>query len=151
VTQAAAGENDYREGMPIRHDDPRPPFQQLADELRTAIAAGELAEGQRLPSTRDLADQYGIAPMTAQSAMRVLRDEGLVVSLQGRGTFVQEDARAKAKENVQHRSGDVSAMATELRSIQATLRWLDDRLTRLEARSPGAKPRSRGRARQPDG
>ena len=137
--------------MPIRHDDPRPPFQQLADELRAAIAAGELAERQRLPSNRDLADEYGIAPMTAQSAMRVLRDEGLVVSLQGRGTFVQENAQARAKENVQHRSGDVNAMATELRSIQATLRRLDDRLTRLEARSPGAKPRSRGRARQPDG
>jgi DNA-binding GntR family transcriptional regulator len=137
--------------MPIRHDDPRPPFQQLADELRTAIAAGELAEGQRLPSNRDLAEQFGIAPMTAQSAIRVLRDEGLVVSLQGRGTFVHENAQARAKENVHHRSGDVSAIAAELRSIQATLRGLDDRLTQLEAQSSEAKPRSRRRARQPDG
>ena len=135
--------------MPIRHDDPRPPFQQLADELRTAIATGELAEGQRLPSNRDLAEQYGIAPMTVQSAIRVLRDEGLVASLQGRGTFVQDDAKARAQEKEQHRSEDVSAMAAELRSIQDTLRGLDDRLSRLEDQASKGTTRPRDRARQP--
>ena len=137
--------------MPIRHDDPRPPFKQLADELRAAIAAGDLAEGHRLPSNRDLAEQHGIAPMTVQSAIRVLRDEGLVASLQGRGTFVQDDAQARAQENEQHRSGDVSAVAAELRSIQDALRGLDDRLSRLEGQASNAKARPRGRGHQPDG
>lgn len=135
--------------MPIRHDDPRPPFQQLADELRTAIATGKLAEGQRLPSTRDLAEQYGIAPMTAQNAIRVLRDEGLVASLVGRGTYVQEDAQVRAQENQQHRPEDVSAIAAELRSIQDTLHELDDRLSRLEGQASKATTRPRGRVRRP--
>ena len=136
--------------MPIRHDDPRPPFQQLADDLRAAIAAGELAAGQRLPSTRDLAEQYGIAPMTAQSAIRVLRDEGLVVSQQGRGTFVHDAAQGRAHERVRDQRGEVSAIAAELRSIHATLKGLDDRVSQLERRVTGPDPESGGRAPQSD-
>jgi GntR family transcriptional regulator len=75
--------------VPIRLDDPRPPYVQLADELRQAIRAGDLKPGERLPSTRELADQYGIAAMTVTNAVRVLREEGLVIAYQGRGVFVQ--------------------------------------------------------------
>lgn len=134
--------------MPIRHDDPRPPFQQLADDLRTAIADGDLAAGQRLPSNRDLAEQYGIAPMTVQSAVRVLRDEGLVVAQQGRGTFVHPDAQARARERAQHPAGDVSAITAELRSLHDTLLGLDERVSRLEQRVSEAEPESPGRAPQ---
>jgi DNA-binding GntR family transcriptional regulator len=134
--------------MPIRQDDPRQPFQQVADDLRTAIASGELAAGQRLPSNRDLAEHYGIAPMTVQSAVRVLREEGLVVAQQGRGTFVHDDAQARALERAQHPAGDVSAITAELRSIQDTLQGLDDRLSQLEQQVSGAAPEPPGRAPQ---
>jgi len=120
--------------MPIRHDDPRPPFLQLADELRTAIAEGELTAGERLPSTRDLAETYGIATMTVQSAVRVLRDEGLVVAHQGRGTFVQDDAQALAAQAVGHDGTGPGSIAAELRSIRHALKALDGRLSALEQR-----------------
>lgn len=70
-------------------NDPRAPYQQIADDLRSAIRAGELAPGERIKSSRELADVYGVAPMTVHQAMRVLRDEGLVESYQGRGVFVR--------------------------------------------------------------
>ncbi|WP_414943092.1 GntR family transcriptional regulator [Amycolatopsis sp. cmx-11-32] len=71
-------------------DDTRPPFQQVAGVLKAAILTGTLQPGDRLPSYTDLAAQYGVAPMTAQKAVGVLRDEGLVISRQGKGSFVRQ-------------------------------------------------------------
>jgi DNA-binding GntR family transcriptional regulator len=62
------------------------PYQQAAARIRERIAAGEL--GPRLPSYMDLAHELGVSPMTVQRAIGVLRDEGLVVTRPGRGTFV---------------------------------------------------------------
>lgn len=46
--------------------------------------------GDRLPSGKDLSATYGVARMTIQQALRVLRDEGLIVSRQGSGVFVRD-------------------------------------------------------------
>jgi DNA-binding transcriptional regulator YhcF (GntR family) len=71
-------------------DDPRPPYQQVANALRAAILTRRLAPGDKLPSGPQLAERYGVARMTVQQAIRLLRDEGLVVSRQGSGVFVRE-------------------------------------------------------------
>lgn len=62
------------------------PYLQVAAQLREQIASGAL--GPRLPSAMDLAEQMGVAPNTVQRATKVLREEGLVYSVPGRGTFV---------------------------------------------------------------
>jgi DNA-binding transcriptional regulator YhcF (GntR family) len=83
--------------MTLDPDDPRPPYQQVANALRAAILTRKLAPGEKLPSGTELAQRYGVARMTVQQAIRVLRDEGLVVSRQGSGVFVRErTARAVA-------------------------------------------------------
>lgn len=71
-------------------DDPRPPYQQVANNLRAAILTRKFAPGEKLPSGPDLSKRYGVARMTIQQAIRILRDEGLVVSRQGSGVFVRE-------------------------------------------------------------
>ncbi|MGW6624050.1 GntR family transcriptional regulator [Nocardia sp. NPDC055002] len=71
-------------------DDPRPPYQQVANALRAAILTRTLIPGEKLPSGPQLAERYGVARMTIQQAIRLLRDEGLVVSRQGSGVFVRE-------------------------------------------------------------
>ncbi|WP_326566925.1 GntR family transcriptional regulator [Amycolatopsis rhabdoformis] len=71
-------------------DDPRPPFQQVAAILKASILTGAYQPGDRLPSYTELAASYGVAVMTAQKAVGVLRDEGLVVSRQGKGSFVRQ-------------------------------------------------------------
>lgn len=63
------------------------PYQQVAALLRERIASGEI--GPRLPSYMALAEELGVAPRTVQRALGVLRDEGLVYSVPGRGTFVR--------------------------------------------------------------
>lgn len=71
-------------------NDPRPPYQQVANALRAAILTRTITPGEKLPSGADLAKRYGVARMTVQQAIRILRDEGLVVSRQGSGVFVRE-------------------------------------------------------------
>lgn len=73
----------------IRHDLPVHVYAQVADDIQADIDAGRLAPGARLPSERELAAQYGVAGMTAQRAVALLRQRGKVVTLLGRGSFVK--------------------------------------------------------------
>ena len=75
--------------MSLDPDDPRPPYMQIANALRAAILTKQLAPGEQLPSGNELAKRYSVARMTVQQALRVLRDEGLVVTRQGSGVFVR--------------------------------------------------------------
>lgn len=78
--------------MPI----PNPPlYRRIAAELRDAIRRGDLAPGQRVPSETELGEQYGVSRMTVRLAVGVLRGEALVVTQQGRGTFVHERPPAR--------------------------------------------------------
>ena len=76
--------------MNLDPEDPRPPYQQVASALRTAILDRTLAPGDKLPSQTELAKRYGVARMTVQQSLRILRDEGLIYSWQGSGVFVRE-------------------------------------------------------------
>lgn len=75
--------------MTLDPDDPRPPYMQIANALRAAILTKQLAPGDQLPSGNELAKRYSVARMTVQQALRVLRDEGLIVTRQGSGVFVR--------------------------------------------------------------
>ena len=70
-------------------EDRRPPSRRIADELRAAIVAGDLADGARLPSERELAARYTTARNTAREALGILQAEGLAVAHHGRGVFVR--------------------------------------------------------------
>lgn len=74
----------------LDRDDPRPPYRQMADILRAAILTGKIRPGEKLPSGPELAEQYDVSKVTAQQAVRELRNEGLVVSRQGSGVYVRE-------------------------------------------------------------
>lgn len=73
-------------------DDASPIYLQIAEEIRTQILSGELAEGARLTSTTEYATRYRINPATANKAVSLLVDEGLVVKRRGIGMFVTEGA-----------------------------------------------------------
>jgi GntR family transcriptional regulator len=70
--------------------DPRSPSRQIADDLRKEIRDGGLAPGARLPSERELVERYGTSPQTARQAVSLLKGEGLVIGMPGRGVFVRE-------------------------------------------------------------
>jgi DNA-binding GntR family transcriptional regulator len=73
---------------PFDPDSLVPLYMQAADYITGQIASGKLRVGARLPSERDLADQWGIAYQTVRRAMKELRERGLIASVIGKGTFV---------------------------------------------------------------
>lgn len=72
--------------------------QQLVDVFRSAIDAGRLAPGEKLPPTRRLAEDAGVNHLTAARAYRRLAELGYVTATVGRGTFVRALAPAGSEE-----------------------------------------------------
>jgi GntR family transcriptional regulator len=70
-----------------RHD-PLDLYEQVAGEIRRAIADGEAKPGERLPPAKDLAAILGVNTNTVLRALRQLRDEGLLEFRRGRGITV---------------------------------------------------------------
>lgn len=62
------------------------PRQQAARIIRERIASGEY--GPCLPSQMHLAEEIGVSPKTMEKVIRMLKDEGLLVTVPGRGTYV---------------------------------------------------------------
>ncbi|WP_395103877.1 GntR family transcriptional regulator [Actinomadura sp. SCN-SB] len=71
-------------------DGPTPLFQQIAAILRGRIADGTYAPGKRMPSARAIADEFGVTRGTAVAALDVLKAEGLIYGVRGRGTFPRD-------------------------------------------------------------
>jgi AcrR family transcriptional regulator len=65
-----------------------PPYAQIAAELRDQIEKGTLAPGDRVPSTREITQRWGVAMATATKALAALRQEGIVRPIPGVGTVV---------------------------------------------------------------
>ena len=65
--------------------DPTDLYEQVAGEIRRAIADGEAKPGERLPPAKDLAAVLGVNTNTVLRALRVLREEGLLEVRRGRG------------------------------------------------------------------
>ena len=78
------------DGLVIDYDAPEPPSRQIAARIRGAIEAGELQPGRKIPSETDIVQAIGVARTTARRAVALLRAEGTVVTVPGRGTYVAE-------------------------------------------------------------
>lgn len=68
---------------------PMPPYLQVLTKIRGQILSGELAPGEKVPSERQICDEWGISRATATKVLGALRHEGLVTSTQGVGTIVK--------------------------------------------------------------
>ncbi|GIH77680.1 GntR family transcriptional regulator [Planobispora longispora] len=63
-------------------------YLQIAEIIRQRIAEAALPPGHTVPSEADIRNEFGVARTTARRAVQMLRDEGLVYTVQGEGTFV---------------------------------------------------------------
>ncbi|MET8177442.1 GntR family transcriptional regulator [Streptomyces sp. NPDC005336] len=124
---------------PPTHD-ARPPYQQAAEAIRSDIKAGRIKPGEQLPSHRELQERFGIANMTARSALRVLREEGLIYTVQGRGSYVAdvigpggELTEAKRVERPRVASGAETASAEAAGTLTEALLDVREQLRTLNA------------------
>ena len=76
--------------MSIDPTDPRSPSRQIADALREEIVSGRIEPGKKLPSERELVEEYGTASQTVKQAIGLLKAEGLVEGRKGSGVYVRE-------------------------------------------------------------
>lgn len=70
-----------------------PLFRQIADLVEDAVVDGSLTEGDRAPSTNELASFHSINPATARKGLQLLVDRGILAKRRGLGMFVEPGAR----------------------------------------------------------
>ncbi|MFJ3904708.1 TetR/AcrR family transcriptional regulator C-terminal domain-containing protein [Streptomyces sp. NPDC090025] len=100
----------------------RPPYLVIAAEIERRIRAGELSPGDRVPSTRAITREWGVAMATATKALAALRQEGLVRPEPGVGTVVAARAAGSAAERAADRA---STGLTRERIVRAALEIAD--------------------------
>ena len=92
-----------------------PVYQQILDYIKRGAVAGTIADGDELPSRRVLSARLGINPNTIQRAYRMMEDEGLTVSIPGKGNFVTEDTDALQQD---HRAKQCETVRRELAALK---------------------------------
>ena len=77
-------------GETIERDVPEPAWRQLAGIIRTRIQDGRYRPGHAIPSEKQTRAEFGVSRGTCRKALAVLRDEGLIYTVPGRGSYVSE-------------------------------------------------------------
>jgi DNA-binding GntR family transcriptional regulator len=103
-------------------------YQQIAGELRDGIRSGKYAPGDRLPSLAKLKKQYDCWDGPVNQAMTILRNEGLVRSEQGRGSFALEPPPPEPSQ--------FDVLMGRVDEISEEVRLLKERMTALEQGKP---------------
>lgn len=101
--------------MPLQTVEPQRLYRQIAEQLRSLVAAGEFDVGQRLPAERDLAVQLGVSRPSVREALIALEVEGVIEVRTGSGIYV----RASKAEAGKGRSGP----ATVATDDEVPLEW----------------------------
>lgn len=104
---------------------PTPLYEQIAARIRVAVASGDLAPGDALPSVRALARELRVNPATVVQAYRDLAVDGFVEMRHGQGTFVQdvptflrdEERTAQAEKLVQRLLQDAARLGIGIEEL----------------------------------
>ena len=92
----------------------KPIYEQIVEGIERDIVMGILREREQLPSIRELSSILGVNPNTIQKAFGELDRNGIIVSGQGRGCFVADNAAEKIKEKLSARITEIESIAVEL-------------------------------------
>lgn len=105
---------EYRLKIILLNTSDQPIYEQIKEQIKSAILSGELKEAEALPSIRQLARDLKISVITTTRAYNELEKEGLITSRQGKGCFVMPKNEAWVKEQAlkdveNHMSGIIKA------------------------------------------
>lgn len=103
--------------------DAPPKYRQIADVLRLRIRTGRYQPGAQLPSKSDLMGEYTVALGTINDAFRVLRDEGLIRTVQGSGTYVCDPL---PDENPESEAGGLAALSETVAELKRRAEGYDE-------------------------
>ena len=74
----------------INHTSMQPIYEQIADRIKAMVMEGKLKAGEMLPSVRTMAKELKISDLTVKKAYDFLEEEGFVVTVHGKGSFIAE-------------------------------------------------------------
>jgi GntR family transcriptional regulator len=122
--------------MDPKWNEDQPIYRQLRDRVVVMILEGVLAEGDALPSVRNVAAEYRLNPLTVLKGYQELVDQELVEKKRGRGMFVIDGARKQLLQAERQRF-----LEKEWPEVSATIKRLDlDAKTLLKAIADSASP-----------
>lgn len=117
-------------------EDGRPLFVQIAEEIEGSVLDGSLTEGERAPSTNELAAFHRINPATAAKGINMLVDRQILIKRRGLGMFVAEGAAERLRAERRKRFADdyLTPLLAEARYIglseETVLELLRERMRR---------------------
>ncbi len=123
--------------MPIEWNDKQPIYRQLRDQVVERILDGTFAEGEAVPSVRQVASDYNINHLTVAKAYQELVDNGLLEKRRGLGMFVLDGARGALTNNEQQifMDEELPAFAERVRVLGLDMDTVTSRLRGLEDNS----------------
>jgi len=96
-------------------------YEQIVAQIESDVLSGRLRKGDRLPTERELAEQFGVSRTAVREAVKALREKGLVQSHPGRGTFITDNTARSVRHSLGFMmkigAADGSANLTEAREI----------------------------------
>jgi GntR family transcriptional regulator len=116
----------------ISQADERPMYLQLMDQIRRRIAAGDWPAGHELPSIRVLAAEVEVSVITVKRAYLELEREGVIVTRQGKGSFVAEGTDLGAEIRRRELDEHLTAAAQLARQIGLGPEELETRLREIQ-------------------
>ena len=85
----------------VNNSSMKPIYEQIIDQIKSAVMSGELVEDTELPSVRSLSKELKISALTVKKAYDFLGEEGFTVTVHGKGTYVAPMNREMLKEENQ--------------------------------------------------
>jgi|SRR6266568_3931671 DNA-binding GntR family transcriptional regulator len=103
-----------------------PRYQEIANDLRRRLAAGEFPKGSQLPGISALMEEYEVPGLnTVRRAQEILQHEGLIEPVQGKGTFVID---------LPEQAGDLAAVRKDAEELKEVLGMAQSVLARIMRR-----------------
>ena len=121
--------------MQIQWDDSQPIYLQLRDRVQNMILEGNLAEGEALPSVRNVSAEYQLNPITVSKAYQLLVADQLAEKKRGLGMFVVDGAKNKLlqQERELFLNTELPALLRKLKRLHITREELLDALDKEES------------------
>lgn len=123
----------------ISQSDKRPMYLQIMEQIKQRVAVGDWAEGQAIPSIRQLAVDFQVSVITVKRAYLELEREGVIVTQQGKGSFVASTpglgARLREQELEEHleQATRIAALlGIRAQELEGRLREAGDRISEKE-------------------
>lgn len=115
----------------LSQTDGRPMYLQIMDQIKSRISVGDWPQGQKLPSIRELAVATKVSVITVKRAYQELESEGVIVTQQGKGSFIAENINLNSKLKEQEMDKHLLEAINIARSLGLSVAELQERLNEL--------------------